>query len=161
MSTCVYTCQFKLMLYTQFVLFAMDADKESAAAAVVIGVLLKRRKSKERKKRSVWVKPWLQRRNKLGVYHTLLQELRMEAEEEYKQLLRMSPELFDELLILVKPEIEKETTILRDPIPSALKLASVTCQPVVITRICNTFFVYTKVLYQSLSRKCVKLSSDD
>ena len=101
----------------------MDADQESDAAAVVIGVLLKRRKSKQRKKRSVWVKPWLQRRNKLGVYRTLLQELRMEA-EEYKQFLRMSPELFDELLILVKPEIEKETTILRDPIPSALKLAA-------------------------------------
>ena len=48
----------------------------------------------------------------------------MEAEEEYKQFLRMSPELVDELLILVKPEIEKETTILRDPIPSALKLAA-------------------------------------
>ena len=112
------------MIYTQFVLFAMDADQESDATAVVIGVLLKRRKSKQRKKRSVWVKPWLQRRNKLGVYHTLLQELRMEAEEEYKQFLRMSPELFDELLILVKPEIEKETTILRDPIPSALKLAA-------------------------------------
>ena len=100
-----YTNQFKLMLYTQFLLFAMDADQESAAAAVVIGVLLKRGKSKQRKKRSVWVKPWLQRRNKLGVYHTLLQELRMEAEEEYKKFLRMSPELFDGLLILVKPEI--------------------------------------------------------
>ena len=65
---------------------------------------------KHRKKRSVWVKPWLQRRNKLGVYHTLLQELRIEAEDEYKKFLRMSPEVFDELLTLVKPEIEKETT---------------------------------------------------
>ena len=37
------------MLYTQFVLFAMDADQESAAAAVVIGVLLKRRTSKQKK----------------------------------------------------------------------------------------------------------------
>ena len=83
----------------------MDADQESAAAAVVIGVLLKRRKSKQRKKRSVWVKPWLQRRNKLGVYHTPLQELRMEAEEEYKQFWRMSPELFDELLILVEVQV--------------------------------------------------------
>ena len=105
------------MLYTQFVLFAMDVDQERAAAAVIIGVLLKRRKTKHRKKRSVWVKPWawLQRRNKLGVYHTLLQELRIEAEDEYKKFLRMSPEVFDELLTLVKPEIEKETTKLWDP----------------------------------------------
>ena len=73
------------MLYTQFVLFAMDVDQERAAAAAIIGVLLKRRKTKHRKKRSVWVKPWLQRRNKLGVYHTLLQELRIEAEDEYKK----------------------------------------------------------------------------
>ena len=99
------------MLYTQFVLFAMDADQESAAAAVVIGVLLKRRKSKQRKKRSVWVKPWLQRRNKLGVYHTLLQELRMEAMEEYKQFLRMSPELFDELFF--PPSVDKKIIFLR------------------------------------------------
>ena len=105
--------QFKLMLYTQFVLFAMDADQESAAAAVVIGVLLKRRKSKQRKKRSVWVKPWLQRRNKLGVYHTLLQELRMEAGEEYKQFLRMSPELFDELLILVEVTSQRHVSSLQ------------------------------------------------
>ena len=56
------------------------------------------------------MKPWLQRRNKLGVYHTLLQELRIEVEDEYKKFLRMSPEVFGELLTLVKPEIEKETT---------------------------------------------------
>ena len=70
------------------------------------------------------MKPWLQRRNKLGVYHTLLQELRIEAEDEYKKFLRVSPEVFDELLTLVKPEIEKGTTKLRDPIPSALKLTA-------------------------------------
>ena len=70
------------------------------------------------------MKHWLQRRNKLGVYHTLLQELRIEAVDEYKKFLRMSSEVFDELLTLVKPEIEKETTKLRDPIPSALKLAA-------------------------------------
>ena len=77
---------------------------------MIIGVLLKRRKTKQRKKRSVWVKPWLQRKNKLGVYHTLLQELRIEAEDEYNKFLRMSPEVLDELLTLVKPEIEKEPT---------------------------------------------------
>ena len=120
------------MLYTQFVLFAMDVDQERAAAAVIIGVLLKRRKTEHRKKCSVWVKPWLQRRNKLGVYHTLLQELRIEAEDEYKKFLRMSPEVFDKLLTLVKPEIEKETTKLRDPIPSALELAA-TIRYLVIT----------------------------
>ena len=63
----------------------MDVDQERAAASMIIGVLLKRGKTKHRKKRSVWVKPWLQRRNKLGVYHTLLQELRIEAEDEYKK----------------------------------------------------------------------------
>ena len=100
MSTCVYTCQFKLMLYTQFVLFAMDADQESAAAAVVIGVLLKRRKSKQRKKRSVWVKPWQQRRNKCIILS--YKSCEWKRRRNTSSFLRMSPELFDELLILLR-----------------------------------------------------------
>ena len=38
------------MLYTQLVLFAMDADQESSAAAVVIGVFVKTKKIETEKK---------------------------------------------------------------------------------------------------------------
>ena len=83
----------------------MDSDSECAAAAIVFAVLLKRRKKSKRKKRSAWVKPWLQKRTQLGIYDTLLQELRLEEEEDYKKFLRMSTETFDELLQLISNDI--------------------------------------------------------
>ena len=35
----------------------------------------------------MWVKPWLGRRINLGLYETLVQELRFEEELEYKNLI--------------------------------------------------------------------------
>ena len=65
---------------------------------------MKRQITKKRKKRCAWRKPWLQRREKFGVYDTLIQELRSEDELEYKMVSAnessMSPEAFDELLNL-------------------------------------------------------------
>ena len=56
---------------------------------LVISSIIKKKKRPEKKKenkrkqRNVWVKPWLNRRNELGIYNTLLTELRMEDEGEY------------------------------------------------------------------------------
>ena len=41
-------------------------------------------KRKRRRHSTVCAKPWLSRRSELGVYNTLLQELRLEEEFEYK-----------------------------------------------------------------------------
>ena len=70
------------------------------------------------------MKPWLNRRNELGVYNTLLRELRMEDEGEYKRFLRMIPENFDDLLNLIECDIKKKSTIMRNPIPPNIKLAA-------------------------------------
>ena len=51
----------------------MESDEENAAA--IVAVLLAT-KSKKKRKRSVLVKPWLGRRINLGLYETLVQELR-------------------------------------------------------------------------------------
>ena len=51
----------------------MESDEETAAA-IDASLLVKRNKKK--RKRSVWVKPWLVRRTNLGLYETLVQELR-------------------------------------------------------------------------------------
>ena len=67
-----------------------------AASAIIIAVSTKRKR--EKRKRAEWVKPWLVRRPQLGAYDTLLSELQMEEESEYKNYLRMSPECFDEVL---------------------------------------------------------------
>ena len=100
----------------------MDSEEECAAAVIIIALLSKRKK--RRRNRSTWVKPWLGRRTELGVYNTLLRELRVEEEFEYKKFLRMAPENFDELLNLVGVDIQKETTNMHEPIPAEMKLAA-------------------------------------
>ena len=103
----------------------MDSDNECAAAAVVVAILIKKRKRlRKKRERSVWVKPWLSRRNELGADRTLLREFRLEDDEEYKKFLRMSPENFDELLRLVEFDIQKQDTVLREAIPASMKLAA-------------------------------------
>ena len=80
-------------------------------------------KKKKIRKRSVWVKPWLWSRINLGLYETLVQELRFKDESEYKKLLRMTPQDFDEILGLVQDEITTTNKNMRDSIPANIKLA--------------------------------------
>ena len=51
---------------------------DSGASTIV--TLLLNKKNKKKRKRSVWVKPWLGRRINLRLYETLVQELRFEDE---------------------------------------------------------------------------------
>ena len=69
----------------------MESDEETAAAIVA---LLFVKKISQKRKRFMWVKTWLGRRINLGLYETLLQELRFEDKSEYKKLL---PQEFDEI----------------------------------------------------------------
>ena len=52
------------------------------------------RKKLNRQQRSVWVKPWLTRRNELGADNTLLQEFRLEEGDEYPRISPQINELF-------------------------------------------------------------------
>ena len=74
--------------------------------------------------RTVWVKPWLTRKNKLVVDNTLVQEFQLEDEDEYKRFLRMTPDNFNQLLKLNETDIQKQNTHLRDGIPAEIKLAA-------------------------------------
>ena len=51
----------------------MESNEETNAA--IVSLLLVKRNKKKRK-RSVWVKPWLGRRIILGLYEMLVEELR-------------------------------------------------------------------------------------
>ena len=69
----------------------MDSEDECFAAAIIVAITSKKLERKRQKKqRSVWVKPWLTHRNELGVGNTLLEEFRLENDEEFKQFLKMS-----------------------------------------------------------------------
>ena len=87
------------------------------------------------------MKNWLQRRSYLGCFDTLLKELRSEDEAEYKRFLRMTPQIFDELLELVEEDITKENTRFRDAIPASIKLA-------ITIKFLATGMSYSELAYQ-------------
>ena len=66
------------------------------------------------------MKRWLNRRNNWELYGTLLAELQLEEEYNYNILLRMTSENFEEIFQLIKDNIPKENTNLRELIPSRL-----------------------------------------
>lgn len=102
-----------------------DVEKLAFSAIVIASILKKKRKkvNKSRKKRSEWVKSYLQRREQSGLYTNLVNELRSEEPELFKNYLRMTKESFDHVLSLVKADLTKETTNMREPISPGLKLA--------------------------------------
>ena len=68
----------------------MDSEDECFAAAIIVAITSKKRKRQcQKRQRSVW-ELWLTRHNELGVGNTLLEEFRLENDEEFKQFLRMS-----------------------------------------------------------------------
>lgn len=110
-----------------------DEDDVIAVAGLVVitsSYLLTRNSSygnnSTPRNRSIWVREWLEKRNTDGVYSKLLQELRygdIAEQRLFRDFIRMTDELFDHLLDLVKPLIEKSNTKFREPIPAGERLA--------------------------------------
>ena len=69
------------------------------------------------------VHPINERRNDLGLYATLVQELRVDDTGRHSQYMRMMVENFDIILGLVEPHLRRQDTVMRLAIESALKLA--------------------------------------
>ena len=78
---------------------------------------------RSRTPRRYWVKPWLLRRPLFGQYENLLYELHREDSKGYQNFLRMSPELFNELVERVGPLITKKDTFYRKALDPGLKIA--------------------------------------
>ena len=53
------------------------------------------------------MKSWFKRRQSLGVYETLLAELQLEDECNYKNYLRITSENFEEIFQQIKDDIRK------------------------------------------------------
>lgn len=70
----------------------------------------------------IWTRPWILRRHSHGASALLLKELRSEDSGEFKSILRMTPNIFDNLLNLVGPQIQKLNTNMREAIPAKIKL---------------------------------------
>lgn len=103
-----------------------------AAIAVVAAIALEdedqqqQQRVKKRRPRSVWVRPWLQKREQLGICAKLLPELRSGDHSErklFKMFVRMCEKDFDHLLSLVEPHIAKQDTNMRRSIRPGARLA--------------------------------------
>ena len=65
-------------------------DDVTLVIALLLGYGIKLRegrKKKRRKQRIVWVKPWRSRRDELGAYNALINEMAMTDREDYRQKL--------------------------------------------------------------------------
>lgn len=79
-------------------------------------------KNKKKRRRRVWVRDWISRREDFGASSCLLHEMRLEDHDGYRNHLRMLPEKFDELLGKIENKITKNNTQMRNAIPAKTKL---------------------------------------
>ena len=68
-------------------------DLVIVSATLIIANILRSRK--KNKKRKMWVKSWLLRRDEKSAYQNILQELRLEDAENFRRYLRMNRETFE------------------------------------------------------------------
>lgn len=105
-----------------------DGYEESVNEAVgeivgeLVHILSDELKEVLNKNRSCWVKDWVGRRSVLGASATLFEELSKEDPTEYRKVMRISVEQFNELLSLVEHEITKKNTPMREAISARIKL---------------------------------------
>ena len=76
-----------------------------------------------RRQKRLWCREWLLRRSLHGDYDRLLDELHREDPKGFKNFLRITPELFAEMVEKVSPRLSKATTRMRYPLAVGLKLA--------------------------------------
>ena len=50
--------------------------------------------SKNRKRRKIWVKEWLQKRNTVGKFNTIISEFQLQDRYSYRKYLRINCEMF-------------------------------------------------------------------
>ena len=106
--------------------FDMETDTllEQSLLLASAGILLTCPVKKKKKVfKSIWVRKWLLNRPKYGQYEKLLAELLQNDPAGFHNFLRVTPELFDQLLRRIAPRIEKQDTYMRKALEPGLKLA--------------------------------------
>ena len=66
----------------------------------------------EANERQCWVKPWLLKREDLGLFHTIFQEIRYDS-KKCKDFIRMNNSQFMFLVDLLSEDLQKEDTLMR------------------------------------------------
>ena len=110
--------QFGVMLQQQAVLNVRQANQ-------LVQQPIADHRRRRRRQRRWWTRPWLtqERRLQFGQYSTILAELREGDTSSFKNYMRMTPEMFDELLQRLAPRLQKSDTNCRKALDPGLKLA--------------------------------------
>ena len=73
----------------------LQLDRQNAENNIAVAqYVLNERRRRMRRRRAVWVRPWLQRRNLLGQYERLMSEIRDEDLPAFKNFVRVEQECF-------------------------------------------------------------------
>ncbi|KAI4455363.1 hypothetical protein MML48_9g00004746 [Holotrichia oblita] len=78
---------------------------------------------RKEKKRSVWVREWILRREEFGAYNQLMSELSIEDPAQFSNFLRIKPADFEKLDCKIGPLISKQDTKFRKAISVTERLA--------------------------------------
>ena len=101
----------------------VSKEEEMLLAAAYLQLQIMKKLKRTRKKKSVWMRSWLQRRVFYGQYEKLVAELRGEDVRGFRNYMRIDPELFQELLERVGPRLMKKDTFMRKALDPGLRLA--------------------------------------
>jgi hypothetical protein len=92
----------------------MSSSKQVAAAVIILNECgMFGRKRKNRKRRKMWSKTWL-----------LLNFIKNDSPEDYKNYLRMSDENVQYLIAKVKPLIAKQDTVMRNAVTPEARITA-------------------------------------
>jgi hypothetical protein len=108
----------------------MDLDEEgtaAAAAVILIAMVLAvgSMRNQRRRVRSVWTRPWIQRREGgRGLLNMVHRELAVEDADAFRNFMRMTEDQFHEILGLVRGDIEKQDTTMRESVSAEKRYSS-------------------------------------
>lgn len=94
----------------------MAAQGRCAAAIVAYVLLDEEQQQCSKRKRRLWVREWVKKRETHGLCSNLLKEIRSDDSAAYKNFIRMSSKDFDTILSKVTPIIAKQDTLMRKSI---------------------------------------------
>ena len=86
----------------------VDHHQRLVNAYAALAQWIRDRARRRRRRRTCQVRQWIARRPQLGLFNQLMPELRREDPASFTNMLRVPPEMFDELLGRIRHRIEKE-----------------------------------------------------
>lgn len=95
-----------------------DGDIEAVFVLMMLVIVASARRAlmgrkKTKKKRKVWVRPWIQCRQLYGAYSTLFKELAEVDQHAFSNFVRMDVAAFEDLLYWIEHDLTKQHTRMR------------------------------------------------